>query len=272
MKRFLDILYEEYGTSYLETDPVSFPHRFSQERDVEIAAFISAILAFGRVGQIRKSVDDLLCRMGGVPHAFLFRSPSQRDKALQGFCHRFVGEKEISSLIGALSRLLTRFGSLKEAYFSCHVEGNVPESLSLFVKMVKEMKEKNEGELKFLLPDPRKGSACKRLFLYLRWMVRKKGGVDFGMFDFVDPADLIIPLDTHVGRLSQAMGLTRRKSISLETAKDITSSLKAFDPEGPVKYDFAITRIGILEGCRGIPSPGCNRCWLKERCPLLLTE
>jgi len=272
VKHFLDTLYEEYGTSYLETDPVSFPHRFSRDQDVEVAAFFSAILAFGKVAQIRKSVEDLLCRMGGGPYTFLLKSSEYRDDALRGFRHRFVGEEEMSCLMEALSRLITRFGSLKEAFRSCHVEGNIIESLSRFVKKIKEIRAREKGELKFLLPDPGKGSACKRLFLYLRWMVREEGGVDFGIFDFVDPSELIIPLDTHVGRLSQAMGLSRRRSLSLEMAKDITASLKVFDPKDPIKYDFAITRVGILEGCRGVPSPGCTGCWLIEKCPLSRTE
>lgn len=266
VKTVLDSLYTMYGGSYLDTDPVKFPHRFSNPGDIEIVALLSALLAFGNVKQIDRSIENLLSRMGPRPKNFVRSKEGVRGIRLNGFKHRFVDGTQISVLISALGRIIEEEGSLEHAFVKCYTPGDMSKSLSLFVRRIKGCAGRKTPLLKFVLPDPEGGSACKRLFLYLRWMVRREDGVDFGLFGRVHPGDLVIPLDTHVARVSRLLGLTGKRAMTLNAAREITEKLKEFDPNDPVKYDFSLTRIGIVHGCRGVYSERCRGCHLGEVC------
>lgn len=272
VKNLLEKLYDTYGCTYLDTDPVSFPHKYREREDQELAGLFGALLAFGQVSHIKKSVGDLLERMGKSPYEFVVSWDNSKSHLLTGFQHRFVKEDGIISLVASLSRYLRKHGSLKEGFRRGYIHGNLPDSLSKFVDELESLAPSGGRSLKFLLPHPKRRSACKRPFLFLRWMIRREGDIDLGIFDYADPADLIIPLDTHISRISWMIGLTRRKSISLPVAMEITESLKLYDPSDPVKYDFALTRIGIVEGCRGAFSPLCGECPLGSICILPRTN
>ena len=273
IKDHLDSLYAKYGKSYLETDPVAFVHRFSAKDDIEVVGFLCALLAFGNVPQIKRSLEDLLSRLGDCPAEFVRNFGMEQRVVFAGFRHRFVGEDQMTALVRVVGKLLRGRGSIKNAFADCYSPGDLTGSLSRFVEKMKRAAGERGKPLKFLLPDPQAGSACKRLFLFLRWMVRKDDGVDFGIFDTVSPAELIIPLDTHIARISNLFGFTKKKSKSLSTAIEITERLKRYDPQDPVKYDFALTRIGIVEGCLGVYSQSaCFLCEAGLLCKMLRTE
>jgi uncharacterized protein (TIGR02757 family) len=273
VKDLLDSLFAKYGKTYLETDPVSIVHRFNSEEDIEVVGFISALLAFGNVLQIKRSVEALLERLGPHPAEFVKNFDFKQKHIFYGFRHRFVGGDQIAALVYVLNKIIIDRGSIKNAFIDGFTPGDMLGSLTRFVRSMKKAAGGEKGLLKFLLPDPEGGSACKRLFLFLRWMVRRDGGVDFGIFDSVSPKELIIPLDTHIARLSHLFGLTRRKSNNLSTALEITDRLRRFDPRDPVKYDFALTRIGIVEGCQGVyVSDRCGVCCARGVCKMLSTE
>ncbi len=263
----LDSVFAKYGSTYRDTDPVGLVHRFSSEEDIEVVGLFAALLAFGNVLQIKRSIETLLEILGPHPAGFVKNFTSRKRSALGGFRHRFVGGDHVATLILGLKKVMAERGSIKNAFTDGYAPGDMVGSLSRFVKNLKSAAGGRGDSLKFLLPDPEGGSACKRLFLYLRWMVRRADGVDFGIFDSVSPGDLVIPLDTHVARLSGLFGFTRKKSRNLSMAREITEFLRRFDPHDPVKYDFALTRIGIVEGCQGVFSVGrCGACQAWEVC------
>ncbi len=230
------------------------------------SALISSLLAFGSVRQILSSLEDLHRRIGDRPGEFLLNISRKDERKFSGFKHRFVTGEDLFLFLRAFSEVAGKRGGMKEAFTAHYVEGDLPGSLHMFVSEIGNALRGRERVLKFLLPDPAKGSACKRLFLFMRWMVRRGDGVDFGIFTEIYPSDLVIPLDTHVGRIARLLGFTRRKTNDLKTAIEITGRLKGFDPEDPVKYDFALTRIGIVDGCRGSWFPGCEVCELNGYC------
>ncbi|NIO16785.1 MAG: TIGR02757 family protein [Deltaproteobacteria bacterium] len=266
----LDSVFAKYGNSYLDTDPVGLVHRFSSEEDIEVVGFFAALLAFGNVLQIKRSIEALLEILGPHPAGFVKNFTFRKKSALDGFRHRFVGGEQVATLILSLRKVIAQRGSIKNAFVDDYAPGDMVGSLSRFIRNLRRAAGGRGDLLKFLLPDPERGSACKRLFLYLRWMVRRDDGVDFGIFDSVSPGDLVIPLDTHVARLSGLFGFTRKKIRNLSMALEITEFLRRFDPHDPVKYDFALTRIGIVEGCRGVFSVSrCRDCQAWEVCRAL---
>lgn len=247
LKGFLDDLYKRYDRAYLLTDPVQFPHEYDDPRDREVVAFIAALFAFGNVGSIIKSVRKILEQLG--------KHPSERlaGPRCEGFVHRWVTERDLGCLLRGLGLFLRENDSLKESflekYSPSHADLSLP--LSDFVKRLRKFTGQGSMGLRFLLNDPATGAACKRLNMFLRWMVRPADGVDFGLWTDVSPAQLVIPIDTHIARISRFLGLTDRKTANWKMAREITDRLREFDPADPVKYDFALSRIGIVEGCRG---------------------
>lgn len=262
----LEELVRRYSREYLETDPIRYPHRYSREEDIVVAGLLSALLAFGGVKQIFRSLDDLFRIIGPRPHDFVANLSRQDRKKFDGFSHRFVRGDDVYRLLAALSALCKEKGGIRGSIVSRHRKGKLVESVSSWVRSVKGALPNPAEGLSFLLPDPAGGSACKRLFLFMRWMVRRGDGIDFGIFREISPSELVIPLDTHVARISRLLGLTRRKTATLSTALEVTESLRRFDPDDPVKFDFALSRIGIVKGCRGVNSSACADCLLRGYC------
>lgn len=263
----LNSLYKKYGKSFLLTDPVHIVHRYSSRKDIEVVALITALMAFGKASQIARAIEDLLSRMGSRPADFLRQYHTGKKRLLRGFRHRYVGEDQVVVLFSVLSELLSRWGSIENMLSLCICPGDLPGSLSRFTGVMKTIAGGKSDSLKFLLPDPGAGSACKRLFLFLRWMVRENDGIDFGMYTVLTPGELIIPLDTHIARLATLFGFTGRKSKNLSMAIEITERLRRYDPDDPVKYDFALTRVGIAFGCRGVYAAGiCSVCEARVLC------
>lgn len=269
----LEKLYAKYNHRRLvEPDPLQFLYRYSKREDVEVVALLSSGLAYGRVRQIEKSLSRLFEYMGKSPSDFVRNFDSRKRAQLRDFKHRFTAGDDISDLLELLRDVYDRFGSI-ERFFAQGLDAgdtNIIPALSKFCDSLCAMySQRHNGRLssglKYLLASPVRGSACKRLNLFLRWMVRNDD-VDPGPWSSVDKAKLIVPVDVHMGRLCKILGLYERKTITLSAAVEITQSFARIEPADPVKYDFALSRIGIVENCDGIYRPACNDCELFDFC------
>ncbi len=274
IKNVLDKLYDKYNHHRLiKPDPLQFIYQYSDPRDMEIAALLSAELAYGRVQQIEKSLTDLLGRMGTSPFEFVMSFDKQKRQKLKSFKHRFTAGNDISDLFELLKKVLNRHGSIKEFFLLGYNPGDkdIIPALSKFCDSLLNMYAKTHkraapSQLSYLLTRPAVGSACKRLNLFLRWMVRNDD-VDTGLWKHIDKAKLIVPVDVHMGRLCRILGFHDRKAVSLSTAIKITESFAEIEPTDPVKYDFALSRVGIVQGCTGQFRNGCELCELFKFCP-----
>ncbi|MBI5562990.1 MAG: TIGR02757 family protein [Deltaproteobacteria bacterium] len=280
LKVYLDRLNTRYGKAYLPSDPLEFVHGYRTPEDREVAGLIASSLAYGRVEGIRRSVGAVLGAMGKSPAAFAMRFDPARDRAaFAGFVHRFNRAADIRCLVWFARRMMEEAGSIG-AFFTkgCPEGAEMKEALAAFSENVLGIGHggaypgrglPKDAGVRFFFPSPKDGSACKRLNLYLRWMVRRGDALDFGIWKEVDPARLIVPLDTHIARISSNLGLTKRSTPGWKMAAEVTAALKRLDPHDPVKYDFALTRLGILAAC---PSrrdkEKCAACMIREVCVL----
>lgn len=244
-KKQLDRLYAAYNSpEWIHPDPLEYLHRYPEFHDREIVGLIASSLAYGRVAQILKSVSVVLEKMGPSPYEFLkLGTASSLEQAFLDFKHRFTTGKELVRMLVGIKEVVERFGSLY-ACFRAGLKQEHETVLPALSFLVKRLGAPFDGERNSLLPLPAKGSACKRLNLFLRWMVRKDH-VDPGGWQGVGPSRLIIPLDTHMYRICSHLKLTERKSSDMRTALEITRAFGRIEPDDPVRYDFALTRLGI---------------------------
>lgn len=238
-KRHLDTLVRKFETvDFIKDDPVQFPHRFELKQDIEISGFISAAFAYGGRKKIIENLEYIHTTMDVNPYEFILNFDIDRECALfKGFCYRFHKEDDVLNLLSQLKKIYTRFESLEAAFVKGYSDEdkNIKNALINFVELFGDNK---------LIPSPKHGSACKRLNLFLKWMTRE-GPVDLGAWDKIPKNKLIIPLDTHVSKISRMWGLAERKNDDWRTAEEITDNLKLFDADDPVKYDFAIFGAGV---------------------------
>ncbi len=241
----LDEVYRRlHRRRYVHPDPLEFLYAYDDPRDREIVALLAALLAYGRVAQILRSVSTVLARLSQSPAAFVRRTSDGKLRVLfADFRHRFQTGKEISALLAGVRRTLKRHGSLEACFLACSNsrEETVLPALRSFVG---ELNSASGGACGQFLPDPAKGSACKRLHLMLRWMVRRDR-VDPGGWRGIPKRRLIVPLDTHMHRIALALGATSRTSADARTAMEVTSAFGKLCPSDPVRYDFSLTRLGI---------------------------
>jgi uncharacterized protein (TIGR02757 family) len=257
-------------------DPVELPHRYSDPRDVEVAALLCAALAYGRVDLFKPRLCALLDALGPSPAQVASSStPKELLGRANGFSYRMTDARDVACLLHGAGAILRDHGSL-EGCFSAHYRrlGTVRAALGAFVddlcapdfRAITGQREPTR-RLKHLLPHPDRGSACKRLNLFLRWMVRGPDGVDFGLWREIPARALVVPLDTHVHRIGRFIGLTRRKDLSWRTAEDVTGRLRLLDREDPVRYDFALSHLGISGTCAARKDARrCAGCPLKPIC------
>lgn len=245
--RFDELYLRLNQREFVHPDPLEFLYRYEALCDREVAGLVASSLAYGRVAQILRSVACVLGPLGPRPCAFLLKASRPSLSTLFAeFRHRFTTGEELVALLWGARRAIERFGSL-EACFSNGLlaeDETVLPALSVFVQALR--KEERSLICNSLLPSPDKGSACKRLNLFLRWMVRKDT-VDPGGWDQVAASKLIVPLDTHMHGISLAFGLTRRRQTNMRTALEITAGFRSIAPNDPVRYDFALTRLGIRD-------------------------
>jgi uncharacterized protein (TIGR02757 family) len=248
-------------------DPVDCVHGYDQPRDQEIVGLIASSLAFGNALAARRSTDRVLTMLGPEPAAMVVgASRAELRRTLRGFAHRIYRGEHLASMLWRAGELLREYGTLGDAFAEFHRAGggDFREGLARFADALRGRTKSRS--LRHLVSDPRAGSACKRLVLYARWMVRPADGVDLGLWP-VAPSELVIPVDTHIHRISRNLGLTRRKTASWATAEEITASLRELDPADPVKYDFALCHLGVSRECPSRPDPvKCERCVLQDVC------
>lgn len=248
LKEKLEQHYLAYRQKFSSKDPVWILHRFNDERDIEIAGLLTAAYAYGSVDQINRFINSLLETCSNSPYEFTINFQKRKDKKyLHGLKYRFNTADDLAELIATISTALKANGSLKQ-HFMKHMqaeEKTVLGALSGFVAELNSGIGKDRGRYyHYLLSDPVNGSTCKRMNLFLRWMVRKDE-IDTGIWSEVGTSKLVMPVDTHIARISRKLGLVKRKSIDLKFAVELTEKLRCFDSADPVKYDFALCHIGI---------------------------
>jgi uncharacterized protein (TIGR02757 family) len=253
----------------LSPDPVLFPHRYPGRGDAEAAAFIAASFAFGGVLQIRGFLERLFGLLNPSPLAALTGpGPLPRD-AFDGLSHRFVSPDGVERFLRVVREAYLAHGSLERLFLDGR-GGEAPDLRRDLARFLSWFRSRWGNALPrqrdFLFPRPERGSACKRHNLFLRWMAREADGVDLGLWTAVSPRDLVVPLDTHMARLGECLGLTRRRTRDWRMAEEITAALRAICPEDPVKFDYPLTRIGILRICTRHRKGICPSCPLAPLC------
>jgi uncharacterized protein (TIGR02757 family) len=272
----LDALARRYDRAWLESDPLRWPRRYADARDREVVAVVAALLAYGRVASIHRSIEAVLGALPASPSAGL--SPARRPalrSALRGFRHRFTSGEDLAWVLESVGAAWDARGSLG-AVVSGGATGEEPlrTGLAAWRRLASATPASDDPARvrarRFLLPDPEGGGACKRTLLLARWCVRDDDGLDLGLWrgaGRLEPKHLLLPLDTHVHRIARQIGLTRRRAADWATAREVTTRLRAFDPDDPVRFDFALARPGIVGLCRHRHVPSvCGPCDLRAAC------
>lgn len=231
---------------FIADDPIVVPHGFSKQQDIEIAGFFAAIFAWGQRKTIISKAQELMQRMDGAPHAFVLSANERELRGLAGFVHRTFNDTDLLYMVDFLGRHYRLHHSLEQAFVPLGAaDWSVEQALLYFHQQVFLPDWAPQRSRKHI-PTPARHSACKRLNMYLRWMVRQDAqGVDFGLWQQLKPADLIVPLDLHVQRVAIKMGLLQRTQSDWQAALELTQALRQFDPLDPVKYDFALFGMGL---------------------------
>ena len=250
-KLFLDEKVDQYnGTDFIESDPISIPHQFTKKEDVEIAGLLAATIAWGQRKTIINNANKMMEFMDNSPHDFVMNHISSDLVPLRKFKHRTFNGDDFCYFITQLQRIYRFHGGI-ESCFKKEITSN-SKDMAMAIESFRtiffdQVTDDNKRTMKHV-SSPLKGSAAKRLIMYLRWMVRKDSkGVDFGIWNTIKPADLICPLDVHVDRIARRYNLLERKQSDWKSALELTNNLRKFDPTDPVKYDFALFGIGIDE-------------------------
>jgi uncharacterized protein (TIGR02757 family) len=277
----LEILYRTYGPETSASDPIVFLERYRAPEDREVVGWIASAFAYGRVETIQDHVSRILSALGPSPARTLDGISDFRRFArerLRGFRHRFHGEQDAALLLYVIARARRASGSLK-AFFEREMNEGDRDVGPLLARVVRRITAFDYRPLRgsrsfpetaaarFLFPDASSGSACKRWNLYLRWMVRRDR-LDYGLWTGIAPARLVVPTDTHIHLIARRLGLTRRRTADWKTAREITDRLARFDPDDPVRFDYALCRIGIFGVCRNeLARSRCGDCLAVEACP-----
>lgn len=283
LRPFLDALAARYHrAALLGTDPLAVVRGFADPDDRGFAALFAALLAYGNVKQINASLRDLFGRMGHEPASFIRgwndAAGFARLTADGGFRHRFTDAEDIACLCQLLHHA-TRGGRTLEDVFVAGYDPAEPDLVGAASRFVDALfaqpftphfdrtRMLAKSSFKHLLPVAARGSAAKRIHLFLRWVIRPDDGIDLGLWRRIPPEKLLIPVDTHIFRVGRNLGLIRRKTASLEAAREMTAALRAARPQDPVCYDFALCRLGILGDCPPVSElTRCRGCDLHDVC------
>lgn len=263
LKDFFDEKVAQYNRpSFIKSDPICIPHSFTKKQDIEIAGLFAAVFAWGNRTTIINKSKELMGLMDQAPYDFCLNHNSSELKSLEGFKHRTFNTTDLLYFIGFLKYHYTNHQSLEEAFLKVSPPsqggaavlakgyksgGGIEPALTHFHNYFFSLAHVPARTKKHIAA-PYKGSTCKRLNMFLRWMVRNdKTGVDFGIWKKINPSDLICPIDVHVARVAKRFGLLERKQIDWQAAIELTSYLRTLDPKDPVKYDFALFGLGVME-------------------------
>lgn len=247
LKAFLDEKVEEfYRPEFIETDPIQVPHRFSKKEDIEIAGFLAATIAWGNRAAIIKNALYLMQLLDEDPHSFVLNASPAELKRLKKFVHRTFNGDDCVYFIQSLRNLYANHGGLQKVFEDGFLNGETAWAAlahfhGLFFELPGERTQKHVSNV-------RKGASAKRLNMYLRWMVREdKARVDFALWKGIPASALMLPLDVHTGNVGRKLGLLQRKSSDWKAVEEITANLRRFDPQDPIKYDFALFGLGVFE-------------------------
>ena len=255
IKQLLDQKVKQYNhIDFIEKDPISIPHLYTKQQDIEIAAFFAAIFAWGNRTTIIQKSKELLERMDNAPFEYCTQHQVKDLKKLIGFAHRTFNDRDLLYCIAFFKHHYANQKSLETAFFMDQHSGKKVKTVAAGLVNFKNYffsLEDAPYRTKKHIASPENGSTCKRLNMFLRWMVRKdQHGVDFGLWKAFSPADLIIPIDVHVARVSRSFGLISRPQIDWLTALELTEYCRTLDARDPVKYDFALFSLGVTEKIR----------------------
>ena len=250
LKGFLNRKVAEYNNiDFIQSDPISIPHQFNRKQDIEIAGFFASIFAWGNRTTIIKKTTLLMQLMEHKPYDFIVSHQEKDLRRFLGYKHRTFNTTDLLYFILFLKYHYTSDSTLETAFskWMNKNDATVENALSGFHHYFFNLPDAPQRTKKHIAT-PEKGSTCKRLNMYLRWMVRKDSkGVDFGLWNTIKPTQLICPIDVHVGRVAKKLGLIKRNSIDWQTAIELTVQLKEFDKKDPVKYDFGLFGLGVVE-------------------------
>lgn len=250
LKTYLDEKAAQYNQpAFIQEDPISIPRQFEKKQDIEIMGFLAAILAWGRRQTIISKCQELIQLMEGAPHNFILHHEESDLKRFEHFKHRTFRPTDLLYFLSFFRHFYQHHESLEEA-FTMHLQSsdeNLEKALTGFQQYFFSLPNYPQRTIKHIASPARK-STCKRLNMFLRWMVRKdEQGVDFGIWPNIRASQLLCPVDVHVARVARHLGLIERKQTDWPTTLELTNNLKQYDPEDPVKYDFALFGIGIME-------------------------
>jgi uncharacterized protein (TIGR02757 family) len=254
IKQLLDQKVKQYNhIDFIEKDPISIPHLFTKQQDIELAAFFAAIFAWGNRATIIQKSKELLERMDNAPFEFCTQHQAKDLKKLVGFAHRTFNDTDLLYCIEFFKKHYSKNESLETAFFKS-VSLDSKNELTAVEKALIHFQdyffslEEAPARTKKHISSPLSGSTCKRLNMFLRWMVRTdKQGVDFGIWKSISPAALIMPIDVHVARVSRALGILKRTQTDWQSAIELTDYCRTLDARDPVKYDFALFSLGVIE-------------------------
>jgi len=270
----LDRLYDGFNLSHSTRDPIWTVRRYTDGADQEVVAFLASALAFGRVQSVLQTVDAVLGVMGPSPAAFLRAFTPRQAAAFDAIGHRWIRSRDLAALAWQLHQMLRQAGSIEGFFAAGHPAGatTVEAGLESFSRRAMALDldaiyghERPKPGVAYFFSRPSSGGACKRLNLFLRWVVRRDA-VDLGLWSAVTPAQLVVPLDTHIIRVGRCLGLTRRVSPGWKMATDITATLRTLSPDDPVRYDFSMCHLGMMGAC-GFGTTHANaQCPLRPAC------
>jgi len=243
---FLELKHDQYNQpSFIDSDPISIPHLFKKKQDIEIACFLTATISWGNRKSIIINARKLIQMMDDDPHSFIMGASEYDLLPFRKFVHRTFNGEDCIFFLQSLKNIFTKIESMEVLFMPVNNIG-MNQAIGHFRKEFLSTPHLKRSEKH--LSDPMTGSAAKRINMFLRWMVRNdKRGVDFGLWKRISTADLFCPLDVHSGNVARKLGLLNRKANDWKAVEELTSSLRLFDPDDPVKYDFALFGLGVFE-------------------------
>lgn len=247
LKKLLDQRVDLYNRpSFIGLDPISIPHRYSKKEDIEIAGFLAATIAWGNRTAILRSADRMMEIMGNSPYDFVINHSDSDLKCIDGCIHRTYFAEDFIYFIEALKYIYLEKGGMEAIFARYQTSDSLQPAIHEFRKIFFNLPHNSRTERH--LSDPFKGSAAKKINMFLRWMVRRDdGGVDFGLWHSISPSVLSCPLDVHSGNVARKLGLLTRKQSDAKAVAELDSRLREMDPADPVKYDFALFGLGVFE-------------------------
>ena len=250
LKPYLDELNRKVERSeYIKDDPVQFMYAFERKQDREIAGFLAALMAWGRRDIVCRKVEELLGLMGFQPHDFILNYRENESNLFTDFRHRTFKPVDISGIMLALKRIYDIYPDFESFWADCKKQSETGQTqmMSCFHDCFFNMHDEFRKRTRKHISTPEKNGSCKRMYMFLRWCIRKDSPVDPGIWSFMNPTELLVPLDVHVARQSRKLGLLTRRANDWKSVNELTGMLRKFDPADPVKYDFGLFGLGAMD-------------------------